>query len=870
MKKIYKILLGILLLVLAAIFVIPMFFEDKIIEFIKNSANENINATLDFKDADLSIFRSFPNAEVRLEKVSLVNKAPFVGDTLCFADRISLQLPVKQLLGGISNLSISHFEIDRAKVNVVIDKNGKANYDIFKENQNKPSTSKNKESLNFQLTSYGILNSEISYKDAVSKMELKLKDFNHSGSGNLSTEKSKLQTETHSMVSFTLDSIQYLTQNQFALKATLGIDLTENTYTFLENELQINQLPIVFEGFVKLNEDNQQMNLKFRTPSSDFENFLALIPKHYSKSLEGVTTTGDFVVSGEINGIMDQDHIPPFEILIHSKKASFKYPDLPKTVENIQIHTEIGNKSGLVEESYVVVDTLTFKIDEDTFNASARITDLTQNQKVDIKLLGNINLGNLEKVYPAEEVKNLKGKLYVNAKTGFDRVSIEKKQYDKIKVSGVFNVENFVYQTADFKNPLEISKAGVTLFPEKVILNDFNVKTGQTDLSIQGKIDNFLGFIFNKEEMEGDFDLASTKFVVNDFMSAKPKDTLSKTVSTNQENFKIPAYLNAKINVKANTLIYDDIVLENVSGTLNIKDQQASLEQIKSSAFDGWIGFSGRVNTQEEISSFEMNLNFDHIDVAESFSTLNLFRALVPIATAMEGQLNSNIKMQGNLTEDLIPNLNSLSGSVSSQLISSNLATEKVPLIQLLEQNLQFLNVKELNLDNVKMDLNFEEGKVLVKPFSVNFQDIKLDVSGGHGFDNSMDYKVNIHLPAKYLGKDASKYIAQLSDQEIDKIEIPVNALITGSFKNPKVKTDLEGAITTFTQQLAIKQKDKLIEQGTEKVSNLLDDLIRKNEKAKDSIQKDSVKTKKSSTEAVVKDVLNSIFKTKKKNDSLK
>ncbi len=872
MKKGLKIITFVFLFLVAMLFVIPFFFEDKIIEVVKKTANNNLNATFDFKDVDLSVIKSFPNAEVTLKEVSLVNKFPFEGDTLFKAQDIVVKLPIKQLFGKISELNITNFTIDQGRLQIKIDENGKANYDIVKENNSaKDASNDDSDAIKLALDSYEISNSEISYADVTSKIELKLRDFNHSGNGNLSAQKSDLKTQTNTIASFSLDSVEYLSNNQIALDAVLGIDLAENTYTFLENKMLINQLPLVFEGFVKVNDNNQEYDLTFKTPSSDFKNFLALIPKEYSKNLDGVTTTGNFDVKGSIKGVLDEDHIPKFDILINSKNASFKYADLPKTIENIHINTEIGNKSGLIKDTYVSIDTLSFKIDEDIFNASAKITELTENPIVSANLRGNINLGNLEKVYPAEELKHLKGKLHVNARANFDMLSIEKNQYEKTKVSGVFSLTDFAYNGAGFKDALLISKAALTLKPEKVTLNNFEAKIGNTDLSAQGNINNLLGFFFKDEDMEGVFDLSSTKFVVNDFMSSEPKDTISQSAKSTPQSIKIPSFLNATINAKAQTVIYDDITLKNVSGILLIKDQKASLKDMKSSVFDGLIGFSGNVSTKENIPTFEMDLDFGKINVAESFAALDLFQAIAPIATAIKGQLNSIVKITGNLNQDFSPDLKSLNGSVSAQLLSSNLETEKIPVLQLLEQNLNFLDTKKLNLDNLKMNLNFEKGKVVVSPFTINYRDIKVDVSGGHSFDNLMDYSAKIHVPVKYLGKDASQFIASMSEQEQETIEIPVNALISGNFKKPVVTTDLKAAVSTLAQQLAAKQKDKYVEQGKEKVTGAISDFIKKNEKKKDSTVTDTLKSNKNATEDVVKDVLNSFFKTKKKKtDSIK
>src|SRR5690606_23354658 len=154
-------------------------------------------------------------------------------------------------------------------------------------------------------------------------------------------------------VSFAMDSTQYLDRNKVSLDALIDIDLVEGKYSFLDNKALINQLPLVFEGFVKVNGDKQEVDLSFRTPSSDFKNFLAVIPQAYAANIENVRTTGNFEVSGTFKGIVDDTHIPTFNIKINSDNASFKYPDLPKTVRNVFIDVAIDNTTGITEDTAV-------------------------------------------------------------------------------------------------------------------------------------------------------------------------------------------------------------------------------------------------------------------------------------------------------------------------------------------------------------------------------------------------------------------------------------------------------------------------------------------------------------------------------------
>lgn len=223
MKKFAKIFGIILLIFIALLFILPIIFEGKIIELVKKTANNNINATLDFKDADISLFRSFPSAEVRLNDLYIANKTPFEGDTLVKAGNIDLKLPFKSLFQGTDKpINVTSFTIDNANVSVKVDRNGNANYDIAKDSDNSGNESESSDPFTFDLNSYTITNSTISYYDEGSNMLLKVTNLNHSGNGNLSANESILHTSSHALVSFEYDSISYLKIIQLNWMLTLS------------------------------------------------------------------------------------------------------------------------------------------------------------------------------------------------------------------------------------------------------------------------------------------------------------------------------------------------------------------------------------------------------------------------------------------------------------------------------------------------------------------------------------------------------------------------------------------------------------------------------------------------------------------------
>ncbi|HLT51475.1 MAG TPA: AsmA-like C-terminal region-containing protein, partial [Arenibacter sp.] len=645
-----------------------------------------------------------------------------------------------------------------------------------------------------------------------------------------------------------MDSTEYLDRNPVQLKALIGVDLNENKYTFLKNEAIINQLALVFDGFVKLNEDNQEVDIRFNTPSSDFKNFLAVIPETYSKNIENVTTTGNFTIAGEFKGIVDEEHIPRFKIDIKSDNASFKYPDLPKTVRNVFIDTEITNNSGIAEDTYVDIRKLSFMIDGDKFNMMAHISDLMGNTKVKAEIDGKMNLANISQAYPVPADLNLKGMLEADIDAAFDMASIENKKYENTKINGSLQLDDFEYRSDEFPNPIALKTTSVTFNPSTVSLNELQGTTGKTDFNAKGTINNLLGFMFNEEKVEGNFILSSNTFALNDFMVAETdeENTGDKEVTSGAapvaaaEKIKIPAFLDCTINATANTVLYDDLRLSDVKGTLRIKDEKATLTNMTSSLFDGKLALNGEVSTKQDTPTFSMSLDMEKFKIDETFKALEMFRTLAPIAKILHGTLNSDIRISGNLQDDFTPDLNTTSGNVSAELMTDKIDTESAPLLTALDSKLNFLDLEKLNLKDIKTDLSFENGVVKVKPFTINYKDFAIDVAGSHAFDQTLNYTATIQVPAKYLGSEVTQLMAKIDESSLKDLTIPITANIGGAYTSPTVTTDLTSGIKTVTAQLVEIEKQKLINKGKEQAKDFIGDILAKNQKTSDSTKKEN------------------------------
>ncbi|WP_299215322.1 AsmA-like C-terminal region-containing protein [uncultured Dokdonia sp.] len=890
MKRILKIIGIILLVVVLLLVASPFLFRGKLEDLLKKTINNNVNAQVTWEALDISLFKNFPDATVTLNDFSVVNNAPFQGDTLAYGKELRIAMGVKQLFknAGDDPIKVDALRLDDAIITIKVDSLGNTNYDIAKDTSSDPAVAKENTTstpFTFDLQHYELNNATIHYLDESTKTYLHITEMNHEGNGDFSVDQSTLKTETKALVSFEFDGINYLDEAAIDLLADIQLDLENQKYTFLENKAIIHDLPLQFDGYVQLIEEGTAMDLSFETPSADFKNFLAIIPKEYASNLDGVQTGGDFRVSGKINGQATETTIPMLDIAIVSNNASFKYPDLPKQMNNINIDVKIKNDSGLADDTYVNINSLNFKIDDDVFSANGKLRNLTTNMLVNLAIKGTLDLANIEKVYPLNLETTLEGKLIADMTTSFDMDAVDKQQYQRIKSSGNAQLSDFKYEGEALPKPVAIQNAALTFQPGTIQLTNFEGKSGNTDIKATGTIENLIPFLMSKEDLKGRFNVDSQVFDLNDFSVTetvqKPtsKSSSSVPVTTKETAIKIPDFLDASLTFNARKVIYDDLELTDVKGTVAIEDEKALLSNVSSGIFGGTAGISGNVSTKTGVPIFDMVLDLSKINIDQSFQNIQLLKQLAPIAKALQGSLNTKINLKGQLDENFAPILSSIDGNAFAEIITANVNASTTPLLSQLDERLDFIDFDKVNLDNLKAALTFKDGKVNVNPFTINVKDIDVNVSGGHSFDNQIAYDLKLDIPASYLGGDVSKLLAKLTAKEKENLSAHVPITLSGNFTKPDVQLNLKSAVTDLTNQIIEIQKNRLIEEGTSQISDILGDLIGGGKDTPKDSTSTTTETPKPKVDDVIKDVtgglLDGLFgkkNTKKetKKDSVK
>lgn len=792
-----KILIGLfvfIVLILGAMVAIPLIFKDELIALAKEQIDNYVDADVAFGDMNVSLFRDFPNLALSIEDIHVVNRAPFAGDTLADIGEIAVSLDIMSVING-EQIVVKGFYLVDPTMNVTVLKDGKANYDIMKASEEAPveeTESTSSTALNVSLQNYGISNANITYDDQAGGIYAKIVDLDHSGGGNFDLEVFDLNTETAiEAITVIMEDATYLNKTSIKADLNLGIDLPNNTYTFKENSVQVNALKLAFNGKVALPDSNTtDLDVTFDAPTTQFKDILSLIPAIYAKDFEDIKADGTIALNGYVKGKLVGESYPAFAVNLNVANANFQYPDLPVGVNDINITASAKSGGGDLDKMVIDVPKFSMKAGSDPFNMTLNVRTPMSDPNLDASLKGKLDLANVKNFYAMADGEDMSGLLDIDVTAKGKLSAIEKERYDQFDAKGAIQVTNLKYNSADVPVPVSVPTLKMTFSSQYVTVDALTAQLGKSDISGKGRIDNLLNYVLADDVLKGSLNVSSNLIDLNEFMADGEETTTTTNEETGEEEMEtganVPAGIDFTLTADMKKVIYDNMELTNVAGKIVVRDETVKITGLQANLLSGKIGIDGTYSTKNTTKpklNFKMNIN--QIGVQEAFKTFNTVEKIAPIADNIQGKFSTNFDMTGELGDDLSPDLSTLLANGRVDLNKAKLTGNEV--LNQLADKLKIPSLKNLDIPAFWTILKVTNGKVYVEPFDVTVQNIKMNIMGAHGLDNTMDYNILMDVPSELLGP-ASDLVGNLLAQS------PIPGLNANSLpKDVKFKVNLKG-----------------------------------------------------------------------------
>ena len=423
---------------------------------------------------------------------------------------------------------------------------------------------------------------------------------------------------------------------------------------------------------------------------------------------------------------------------------------------------------------------------------------------------------------------------------------IEKERFNDIDASGQIDIQNLKVAADDLPMPFSASKMHLTFTPKYVALDELNGQLGKSDLQATGRLDNLIAYLFSDNSLKGNLNLNSNSLNLDEIVGSG--DAKDETKSTESTAIKVPDNIEFVGNINAKKVFYDGLELDNTVGKFRVKDETFYIDNLQANMLGGKAKIDGSYSTfNTEKPKLVFNYDINQFDIQEAFTYVNTVKALAPVAQYLEGNFSSDMKLNSYMNDDLSVDMKALTGDGQVRINWAKMID--MPIMKGITNTLQMTGNDASFLTNPEIKdawtvLKFQDGKVAVEPFDVDFQDMKMNIAGLNGLDQSIDYDIKVTIPSDKFGNTASLANNFLAGKNLPFLDLAVpqnltfNLDVTGFMKSPKVK--IAGVSASETGKPIKEQiKDEIKETVKEEVETIKEDIKENVKEQVDDIKED-------------------------------
>ena len=812
LKVIVVIITSLLVFTVASAFIIPVVFKEKIRTKVEEAINSKVNADVSFKDYKLSLIRAFPNIRFSLNDLSVTGRGQFEGDTLASVKSFGLVFNTLSIVGK-NGYEIKSIMIDRPMLNAIVVEDGTANWDIMKESsviagedtegtkdgttgntvEEDTGTSKEKP-LRMQLRKFEIDGGRIYYEDRSSDLSASIAYLGLRLSGNMNGSRTGLDLDLGAEgVDLEMGKTSYLADASVVFRAGIDAQLDSMKFTLRDNTLSLNDIELSLSGTAAMPGEDIDLNMIFSTPETSFKSLLSMVPAIYMKDFEGLNASGTFSLDGSVRGLYSATDslMPDVTARLNVTDGMISYPDLPERITAINIKGEIKSGGTDLDNTTVDVNTFHFELAGSPFDMTFRLATPVSDPSLSATARGKIDLAKLKQALPLDSL-SLNGLIDVGLSLNGRMSMLETERYDQFSASGSLTLADMLIETPEMP-AVEVSGATFSFTPAWAELTSMTMTMGEkSDISLSGRLENYIPYIFSDGVIKGNLALRSNEIDLNEILGIIQSDTIEND-TTAMSVITVPDNIDFTLNAEVGRLTFNKLLASDVKGSVIVKDGVVTISNTGMKALGGSLLVDASYDTRDTLNpEVAADVKINAIGISDAFNTFNTVQKLMPMASGLGGNVSLHMGYISALGQNLAPVINTISGTGELRSESIQILDSKV--FEQMKGLLKIDSTYTNTLKDLQATFIVNDGRIFIKPFDTRLGNIKLNVAGDQGIDQTLNYLIKTEIPKADLGPAAGALMGTLTAQAASfglNLPVPdilkVNLKVSGTFRKPVI-----------------------------------------------------------------------------------
>lgn len=551
-KKLKKlIIVGFLAVICTLTIIIATIYykKDTIIEAVLTYANADFKGYIQFKDANIAAFKTFPYVSVKLNDFKL------------YETKVIDTAPIIQIEKLYVGFNIWHLAKQDFRIKKMIFENGHIN--IVQYINNELNIAKAFESNTVTTadtpTHFSLELSSVSFKNmAIRKTNLATSITVEAAIANAKTslKKNKDSIALHADAGFVLNVTKnekptYIYHKHFELFTDLTFNKHSHIINFKKSSILLEGAEFGFAGNIDVdNEMDVDLNIYGNKPNFDL--LIAFAPEELIPVLKGYDNRGQVFFKATVKGKTINNNTPAIEANFGCNNGFIKNKEANKILDDLGFTCSFTNgKNRNAATSVFTLKDFGARPEAGKFKADLTVKNFIS-PDINMQLDADFDLQFLTQFFKLKNLSNLTGKVLLSMKF-HDIIDLQQPEKALEKFNQAYftklQIQNLNFQSNQFHLPFNDVNVDATVTGENLTIHNCSFLLGKSDLKLNGKITNIPAVIHQLPQMiNADLAIQSNKIDLEELIPKQPQKKWVNEVLSNLQ-------FNLKINSKANTLL---------------------------------------------------------------------------------------------------------------------------------------------------------------------------------------------------------------------------------------------------------------------------------------------------------------------------
>ncbi|MEN2992769.1 MAG: AsmA-like C-terminal region-containing protein [Bacteroidia bacterium] len=497
----------------------------------------------------------------------------------------------------------------------------------------------------------------------------------------------------------------------------------------------------------------------------------------------GYELRGNFDLGLNIQGTYAKNRLPAIAGRFSLQEGYVKAAAFPTAAENIAIEFAAESPDASPARTTATLRRLYAVVAGEPIEANLSVQNLEAlNYQAEIK--ARADLEKLAHLLPLDSTQ-LAGKVALQLSTRGSREALEKHDYTRLPTQGSLAIQNLAYRSPALPQGLNIQQANFSFTPRYAELQGYKGTIGNSDIALDGRLENYLGYLLKDEKIIGQLSLRSNHLDLNQWVSKEPAPQPQQPADTSAplEVVVLPANIDFTFEAQIGEMLYEKMRFRNARGRIILRDQALKLEGFEMEGFGGKFALEGKyIAPDKQNARWDMGFELRGVQVEEVVPHFPTIQKLSPIVKRTRGQVSLSLKAASALKPDLTPDLATLSGSGLVEVLQATV--EGSTALSAFSAAAKLPALTPMQLSNTRIRFQLRNGELLVEPFTVAAGQYKLEVGGVTRLDQTIDYVMGLEVPASW----AQGALQALGLPLAEGTTVRLLADVGGSVTQPKVK----------------------------------------------------------------------------------